>query len=272
MAALMHCCDVSNYSGPLQPESVIAWRDNNDVGLVIVQAIDPPAGYPQGVTRQQLQACQDAGVTTDAYFYLWTNSDVRADMRRKLLLLEGFRIGRLWLDAEDTAIAPISSRRAAMWAAYQELDLFSANRNLPKAGLYTANWWINGYLGGDASEFKDRPLWLAQYDSVEDTNVVTLPSGWTSCAIKQYAGTSTLAGVGNVDLNVLSAEEEARVNGTVPPEDDCSSCISAVAYMADDLGDKLLAECQRSSVRKTVVRAVVKEMQRVRTQIVGPRP
>jgi hypothetical protein len=268
----VHGVDVSNYTGPLDTAALETWRDEHDIGLVIAQSIDPPSGYPTGVTRQQLQACADVGIATDAYLYLWTNSDVRADMRNKLSLLEGFTIGRLWLDAEDTAPASVATRRASMWAAFQELDLWSIDHDLPLAGLYTGNWWINGYLDGDASEWANRSLWLAQYDGIDDTSVITLPKGWTSCAVKQYAGSSTLAGVGGVDLNVLSAEEAARVTGTVPPAEECSDLINAVAYMADDLGDQLLAECKRSSVRKTVVRQIVAEMQRVRTQMIGPRP
>lgn len=57
-----------------------------------------------------------------------------------------------------------------------------------------------------------------------------------------------------------------------PPTDNCAPLINALAYVCDDQGDALLAECTRSNVRKTVVRSVVKEMQRVRTETIGPRP
>lgn len=45
-----------------------------------------------------------------------------------------------------------------------------------------------------------------------------------------------------------------------------------VADIADRLGDQLLAEAKRSSVRKTVVRDIVKQMEAERAQAVGPRP
>ena len=44
-------------------------------------------------------------------------------------------------------------------------------------------------------------------------------------------------------------------------------------FLGSHLCDKLLAEAKRpSGIRKTVVRDIVKEMERVRTQEVGPRP
>src|SRR5690349_19823357 len=113
--------DVSNYTAALTPSRLAAWQAEG-VGLVIVQAIEPPAGYPPGVTRQQLQACQDAGLPTDAYVYLWTNSDVAAEMQRKLALLDGYPIGRLWLDAEDISSASGVARRMAIHKAFDELD------------------------------------------------------------------------------------------------------------------------------------------------------
>jgi hypothetical protein len=45
-----------------------------------------------------------------------------------------------------------------------------------------------------------------------------------------------------------------------------------VADIADRLGDQLLVEAKRSSVRKTVVRDIVKQMEAERAQAVGPRP
>lgn len=266
----MRAVDASNWTGSLPVNAVKAWRDRHDVGLVIVQAIDPPPGYPMGVTRQQLLACREAGVVTDAYLWLWTHSNVVADMQAKLALLDGFQIGRLWLDAEDNAPAPVELRRSTIRAALAQLGAWSAARGLPVPGFYTGNWWIDGCLAGDASEWAGHPLWLAQYDGVQDAQAVRLPHGWGACAIKQYQGTSTLEGIGNVDLNVLSPSEAQRVSGGHDQDnshDAVAELTGALAYVCDDLGDDIW-----NITRSPRIREAVTEARRVRTQFVGPRP
>src|SRR4051794_34374489 len=93
--------DMSNYTSQLTPAALEGLR-NAGVAHVIVQAIEPPPGYPAGQTRQQVEACLAAGFTVDAYIWLWFDLDT-ADIRRKLDLLDGLNIRQLWLDVEDTA-------------------------------------------------------------------------------------------------------------------------------------------------------------------------
>lgn len=50
------------------------------------------------------------------------------------------------------------------------------------------------------------------------------------------------------------------------------SLVSALGYVGDDLGDRLLAETKRRFVRRGAVRLVAAELRRVREQVVGPRP
>lgn len=196
---------MSNYTDTLTPQSLQSWRDLFDVGLVIVQAIDPPAGYPHGVTRDQIESCAAAGMPTDVYLYLWTQSNVEADMRAKLALLVGLEnhVGRLWLDAEDTTGASVDARVTAMRQAFAVLDGWCLAHGKPRAGVYSGRWWWRSYVG-DTDEFSDRELWTSEYDGIEDASVFTPYGGWTSCSIKQYSGTSSLAGTGGVDLNILA--------------------------------------------------------------------
>jgi hypothetical protein len=207
-----HAVDVSNYTSPLSESALIQWRDSHDIGLVIVQAINPPAGYPAGQTRQQIEMCVQAGIVTDAYVFLWTNSNVDADMRAKLATLNGLerQVRKLWLDVEDTAGASVDQRLTSIRQALAICDEWSRAHGKPRPGIYTGRWWWRGYLG-NTTEFGDRDLWTSQYDGVDDVTVFSPYGGWTSCRIKQHAGTSTLAGVGNVDLNVLSDAEAAQL-------------------------------------------------------------
>lgn len=206
----MLAIDCSNYQGSLTAATLRQWKVEG-VGLVIPQAINPPPAYPPGVTRQQILACVDASMPVDAYLWVWTNSNVRTDIQAKLTLLNGLErhIGRLWLDAEDTAGATIAARITAISQAFELMDAWSNTHGKPRPGVYTGRWWWTGYAGNDQS-FKDRDLWDADYDGVADIDHGWQPyGGWAKRAIKQFKGEP-------LDTNVLSAAEEARVLGTAP--------------------------------------------------------
>lgn len=182
----------------------MTWQLQHDVGRVIVQAVDPPPGYPPTMTRQQIEACAAAGMPTDVYMYLWSRGNQRLDMLAKLGLLVGLEqhVGRLWLDVEDTAGATILARLSAIRLAFTVLDEWSMLNGKPRPGLYTGKWWWTAYLGNPPL-YAERLLWASQYDGVEDPDVFNPFGGWKSCAIKQYRGSSTLAGVGGVDMNIM---------------------------------------------------------------------
>lgn len=199
--------DLSNYTQPFGLAKLQEWKDAG-VGLCIIQAVSPPPGYPSGRTRVHLQACATAGMPTDAYLYLWTGSDVEADMRAKLALLDGFedQVGRLWLDCEDTTAASPQARQGTIRWALAVLDEWSSAHGKPIPGIYTGRWWWTAYVD-DTTEFADRPLWASQYDGIADASVVDLFGGWQSCAIKQYAGSQP----DGTDLNVLAEEVPTEV-------------------------------------------------------------
>jgi GH25 family lysozyme M1 (1,4-beta-N-acetylmuramidase) len=206
-----HGVDVSNYTSPLSPAALAEWRDVHDIGLVIVQAINPPSNFPTGKTRQQIEMCAQAGIATDAYVFLWTAAGP-ADIGAKLATLNGLEhhVRKLWLDVEDTAGASIDQRLTSIRQALAVCDEWSKTHGKPRPGIYTGRWWWQGYLG-NTTEFGDRDLWTSQYDGIDDATVFSPYGGWKACRIKQHAGTSTLAGVGNVDLNVLSDAEAAQL-------------------------------------------------------------
>lgn len=273
--------DCSNYTSQLTSTNLQAALADG-FSHAIVQSIDPPAGYPPGVTRQQIIACLNAGLTVDAYLWLWMDLDVN-DIHRKLDLLSGLGVRQLWLDVEDLAANKYTQAQceAKVIDALQVCDSWAINNNLPQqfTGIYSGKWyWSDPRYMGNSTTFSNRELWDANYDNVPDANLGFSPyGGWNSARIKQYKGTTQLGEISGVDLNVLSLAEEEEIdpnnpNPTPPPPVPCAEFINGIAYMADDIGDALLTECKRPSVRKAIVRAHVKEMQRVRTQLVGPRP
>lgn len=265
----MKAVDCSNWTGPLTQETLAAWKADG-VELIIVQAVDPPPGYPLGVTRQQIAACLEAGLAVDAYVWFWFERSLWPwDLDRKLALLDGLPIRQLWLDVEDTApgYSP-EQRAAAVSLALSRLDAYRTTSG-QKAGVYTGRWYWTDYLA-DTPEFADRELWDADYDGIEDAEQSWEPyGGWTERAIKQWRGTSELAGMGGIDLNVLSPEEAAEVRGT-PDQDEavCQELVNALAYVCDNLGDQL----RRARMTRRQRLAVADELRRVREQFLGPRP
>lgn len=215
---MMRAVDVSNYTSMLSQGVLDAWQNQHGVGLVIVQSLNPPLGYPPGVTRQQINACAQAGMPVDIYLWLWTNSDVSADMWNKLAVVDGLEhlIRKVWVDVEDAAPATVVARIEAARAAFAVADAWCQMHEKPPAGLYSARWYWPTYMG-NTTEFGDRALWDADYDGDPDNEAGWQPyGGWSERRIKQYAGTSTLAGQGGVDLNVLSIAEEAELTHPEP--------------------------------------------------------
>jgi hypothetical protein len=199
--------DISNYTGPITLDQVNAWREAG-VGLVLVQAVDPPAGYPPGVTRQQLEVLRDAVMPADAYVFFWFEADA-GHVDRALTLLDGFPVRRVWLDLEDTAAQRFdqATTEAKVADALQRCDAWSQGRGLPTAGIYTGHWyWADPLYTGNTQAFADRLLWDSHYDFIADASQgFRAYGGWTECVIKQHIGSSTFCNVAGLDQNCLSA-------------------------------------------------------------------
>ncbi len=201
--------DVSNYTDALTPTALAAWQ-RAGVRLVIVQAVDPPPSFPRSQTRDQVTACAAAGLQVDAYVWLWFDQD---DIASKLALLDGLPIRRLWLDVEDTAAQRYNQAdtEARITTALRRCDDWQLARGVAMAtGIYTGRWyWTDARYLANSTTFSNSDLWDASYDGQITLEGFAPYGGWTSRAMHQYAGTSTLGGVGNVDLNVLTLAPQA---------------------------------------------------------------
>jgi hypothetical protein len=181
------------------------WK-NAGYGLVIVEAIDPPPTYPPSVTAQQIDMAASCGLAVDAYIYCWWDM---GRLNRDLATLGGRQLNRLWLDVEEFANSlpgSLAARIAFVQQALAALDAYP-NKQQAVVGIYTGAWYWGtpsspNYMG-NTTNFANRPLWTSQYDGIPNVDVVNLYGGWPQAAIKQWRGTSTLAGVKNVDLDVV---------------------------------------------------------------------
>jgi hypothetical protein len=145
-------------------------------------------------------------------------------------------------------------------------DQWANEHGLPPSGGYSGQWYLNDYLYG---WWPDGWLkWWAIYGIAPGSII------GGDIVAHQYGSTP-------VDMDVLLESEIVDSGGTGGDVDDqerkqyqdrIDGLVTTVADIADRIGDELLTEAQRSSVRKTVVRNIVKEMQAERVQAVGPRP
>jgi hypothetical protein len=234
----MLAVDASNYSDPFTPASLASLRSAG-VEHVIVQAVDPPPGYPPGVTGQQVMACIDAGFSVDAYVWLWFDADID-DIHHKLSLIDGLAIRQLWLDVEDTAAIRYDAAtcNAKVSAALAVCDAYGTTSG-QRCGTYSGRWfWIDNRYMGNTTAFADRELWDANYDDVADAAMGFVPyGGWTGPRIKQFRGSTTVGTVGGLDLNVLSVLEAGELEPPppTPPADPCAGLVSSLGYIAGDL-------------------------------------
>ncbi len=199
--------DVSNYTGIISGRQTEALQAAG-VGRVIVQIVDPPPGFPPSVFRQQIPVLLEAGFEVETYVYLWLGGNTAVQVQEAMAKVSRWRarLGRLWLDAEDVSVPESqTANRVAIEAAVEACSM--------PTGVYTAGWWWRPYMG-DSAAFAHLPLWAAEYDGVASTRFTPF-GGWSTCAMKQHVGDTSVAGVRGVDVNWY--ETASTVGGVQEP-------------------------------------------------------
>jgi len=144
--------DVSKWSGPVTDAELDCLWDEG-VRHLIAGTQNPR------ITRQQLDAAIGAGMTVDAYDYLYWNGDVAGQVHDAVALASEYPVGYLWLDIEE----PAEGRSPVELEALIREALDACGSHL--CGIYTGRWWWDANMAGStvASEV---PLWYAYYDDV----------------------------------------------------------------------------------------------------------
>lgn len=245
--------DVSNYSDELTPAVLQAWRDGG-TGLVIIQAFPSSYTTKYAEQRRQMDVCAQEGMPFDCYIYDYLGDPTWLDgalAGLEQVLLPSEKPRKVWLDEEDT-------ETEAGWSAQQRINAISNSIGSVKqrgyqCGIYTARWWWVPKTG-DFKGFSEYPLWMAQYDGVADSTVITQFGGWQSCRIKQYLGSQP----DGTDLNVLSDEEEAElIGGGDEPMADCDTLKAAIERAENRLGLEL---AKKTALSKKIVREIQSEL------------
>lgn len=233
--------DISNHQGPPSLYRGTQWYQ--DAAFVIAQAIKPPAPYTGwqigGYTEMQLRAAKDDSKKIGVYVWLWnTLADTAADIRARLALVpDDLPLDmRPWLDVEDVNANTGPSRQEDVLTALDVMDEWAAARGLPPTGVYSGDWYIQGYMGGWFPP--NRMYWLADYGLT--------PTVLPSRPVHQYTSVP-------IDMNIMLESE--LVGGSTPPPElppDCDQgwqdkkdLIVATAGELLSVADQLVAEANR---------------------------
>lgn len=198
----LYAIDISMWEGPIsQAEMDCFWS----AGVRHVVS----GTQVEEITRQQLSMARDRGMSIDAYVYLYFSRDLRAQVREAFARVQGFDIGRMWLDVEDAQSAAGRSPSELLDAVQQAVDECRLQSGAG-CGIYTGAGFWNAYLGG-SSRFADVPLWYARYNDVTSLSAWSTErfGGWTAPVAKQWAERA-LCNVG-VDHNSMQVLEGPQV-------------------------------------------------------------
>jgi hypothetical protein len=202
--------DVSVWETPLAQSQMDCFWDSG-VRHVIVGTQDAL------VAKQQLAMAVSRGMTVDAYVYLYWDRDVTAQIEAAFAMVQGFPIGRMWLDIEQDPKGLGSNTLIPM--IQHGLTTCAAHAGVT-CGIYTGPGWWKTYLA-NTTAFTAVPLWYAQYNkkrSLTDWSTEHF-GGWSSPVAKQFQ-TAPLCAVGGADWNVMqvSATPTVSVDRTVPAD------------------------------------------------------
>ncbi|KAI8074562.1 glycoside hydrolase superfamily, partial [Gongronella butleri] len=109
-------------------------------------------------------------------------------------------VGTVWLDVEVDSSADNWPDAGSNQATLGEFKAALDDSGL-KWGIYSSASQWEAITGSTSWELdSSKPLWYAHYDDSQSFSDFSPFGGWTSPSVKQYAGDTTLCGVG-VDLN-----------------------------------------------------------------------
>lgn len=260
----MKAWDFANFAGIPTPAQVQAIKaDGYDLALI--------QGLPRSIwpyTAEQVKVCADGGMAVDLYVYpYYANGERDAERRLEPALSVSHLIRRVALDVEENDASSADWTPGQRWERLlQWLEQCRAfPQNDPRGAFtYTAWWYLRDYLGWASQREAPCPLfetgsdlWFADYGSPPGTFKPF--GGWNDWIIHQHTGTSTLHGVPNVDLNLVSDAEAAAITAylsgaqepAMPDEftDREKDLINKLGYIGGDLVNAAEAELNRKSVK-----------------------
>lgn len=187
--------DVSDFQGD------IAWSDVHASGLVAFAYAKATEGtdFVAETFLPNHAGCKAVGIPFGAYHFFRPETDGAEQAKHFLEAINGYQ-GTL-LPMVDVEVSDGFDAEHIV----TELAAFNATVEKTLGGkrliIYTDMGFWNDAVGG-SDAFSGHLLWLAQFNAEPSP---TLPMGWSSYAIWQYADNGAIAGIeGSVDLDRLS--------------------------------------------------------------------
>jgi len=207
----VHALDVSEWGGEIKESQ---WKAAHDAGfrLAIVQAWGggPVLGGKNQYCAQQLAGARKAGMMTA--IYIWIPPD---DTTRTEFLIQAAKdaagseyqhIKFVAMDIEGEKLLHPTDPKARLADAISHIQD-------KRVVIYTSRSMWGKVMDGAIElilpieckvQVNQYPLWDARYDKIADLDMNWVPyGGWKERAIKQYQGTTTVAGGISADLNVV---------------------------------------------------------------------
>ena len=207
--------DVAKWNGTIDWKKV----KNSGVEFAILKAINKQC-KKEDAFEGNYQCATTQGLPIDVYNYSYALTVEKAvsDAKTVLSVINGKKIGTVWLDIED---------KSQMNLGMTLIDIINAYKNIIesagyKFGVYTGLSFYNSFIK-PFHTFVDCPFWIARYPSKAQMDFVDMPRedkkpsimhplwGW------QYTSTGRVGGIsGNVDLSITydCAEEEKEPEET----------------------------------------------------------
>lgn len=204
----------------------------------------------QQCTLDQMASAQANGCSVGGYVWLYGGLDPAQQVADAIAISQaaGVTLPILWLDLETYHEADGSTT----WPSYEETvaAVEACERQGMRAGLYTGNWFVEGYWGGHVGLLAQYPVWLADYNGVPDLN--TPSPYWAADKIlgHQYQGNP-------IDLNVF--DPSVTTLDSITPESSPSyeELQTIIGYLTHDLMDGFEGEANRKPIRKSQLLALV---------------
>ena len=193
--------DVSHWNGNIRWGKV----DPNEVKFVwakVSQGVD----YVDPKVQQNLQGCRENGILVGGYHFpspqLGGSLDPKLEVQDFLkyyggCIPSGDMLPVLDLEAGVKGDPDHNRQWALEWL--KELE----NETGLRAVVYTAKWYVRGYLKNDVGQLKDYPLWVADYTKPQKDGGRCNPDdncGWNEWSVWQWSSKGKVNGLSSTGI------------------------------------------------------------------------
>ncbi len=242
--------DVSSY----QPTDLTALIQQYAAQHVVVRLYQDIESPPQSHSLDQIASVLANGCTVGVYMWLYGDIAVAQQVQSALSICPP-DAPIVWVDCELYGNSHPTQVQAL--EAVQRIE--SAGL---RAGIYTGDWFVEGYWGDYIGGLADRAAWLAVYNGNNDLNITSKYWPYSQIYGHQYRGTP-------VDLDCFD-EAVTMITipappGPEPPMPDCDVCFNNLGVATYNIHDGLVAEANRKSgPRKSQILAIADQLAALR--------